>query len=147
MKNNIFTKEYIAILTGHLNKKSGIINAPISRKIGSIIEREISENGDTAITHFELINNFEYKMKNLCIVKFILETGRTHQIRVHSKYIGHSILGDSLYGETSELISRQALHAYRVSFIHPISNEKICLTAEIPSDIMLFKTLSKSITL
>lgn len=135
MKNNRFKKEYFAILEGILNKNSGTINAPISRKEGSIIEREINPNGDNAITHFELIKTFYKNEIPLSLVKFILETGRTHQIRVHCKYIGHPILGDSLYGKTSEFISRQALHAYKIKFIHPISKKDICLKAELPEDI------------
>lgn len=99
-------------------------------KSGSIIEREISENGDTAISHFEVLNRFE----NFTKVKYTLETGRTHQLRVHSKYIGHPILGDSLYGNPSSKIPRQALHAYKVTFLHPISKEKIVLETELPED-------------
>ena len=131
MKNNTFKKEYIAILDGNLNKTKGTINAPISRKAGSIMEREISEDGETAISHFELIKNFE----NYCTVKYTLETGRTHQLRVHSKYIGHSILGDTLYGTASDLISRQALHAQKVTFIHPITKKSLTLEAPLPQDI------------
>lgn len=152
MKNKIFEKEYYAILEGYLDKLSGTLNAPISRKEGSIIEREINENGELAITHFQLIKNFEVdtnleiekqtyssekkekSKKELSLVKFKLETGRTHQIRVHSKYINHPILGDSLYGSSSSIISRQALHSYKVTFIHPISKEKITLEIELPED-------------
>ncbi len=149
MKNKIFEKEYYAILEGYLDKLSGTIDAPISRKEGSIIEREINKNGELAITHFQLIKNFEvdayleiekqtYSSENtkkeLSLVKFKLETGRTHQIRVHSKYINHPILGDSLYGSFSSIISRQALHAYKVTFIHPISKEKITLEIDLPED-------------
>ena len=86
MKKNIFKKEYLAILSGILNKKNGIINAPISRKENSIIEREINSSGDIAITHFELQKTFAINSQNYSLVKFILETGRTHQIRLHSKY-------------------------------------------------------------
>ena len=137
MKSNTFQKEYIAILEGNLQEKSGTINAPISRKAGSIMEREISENGETAISHFELIKNFE----NYAEVKYTLETGRTHQLRVHSKYIGHPILGDTLYGEKSDLIDRQALHAFRIKFVHPITKELITLEAPIPNDIEKLKSL------
>ena len=139
MKNNVFKKEYYAILEGNLAKSSGIINAPISRKENSIIEREINNNGSTSITHFQLIKNFSFQDQKLCFVKFVLETGRTHQIRVHSKYIGHPILGDSLYGNKSKLISRQALHAYKVEFIHPISSRKITIVAELPEDMKKFE--------
>ncbi len=134
MKNNTFKKEYLSILTGHLEEKFGTINAPISRKENSIIEREINPSGETAITHFELIKNFEYDTQKLSLVKFILETGRTHQIRLHSKYIGHPILGDTLYGSNSNLIYRQSLHAYKVSFIHPLSKQKIILEIDLPND-------------
>ncbi len=135
MKQNHFKKEYISILEGHLETITGTINAPIARKENSIIERMISPDGSPSITHFHLIKNFEVKNQKLCLVKFELETGRTHQIRVHSKYIGHPILGDSLYGNPSQLISRQALHAYRINFIHPISQHPILLEAELPNDI------------
>lgn len=134
MKNNTFKKEYFSILEGTLKESIGTINAPISRKEGSIIEREINENGDIAITHFELIKKFTKNNKKLSLVKFILETGRTHQIRLHSKHIGHPILGDSLYGSSSCLISRQALHAYKVTFIHPISKKEIIIEIDLPED-------------
>ena len=133
MKNNIFKKEYLAILDGLLENKKGTISVPISRKEGSIIERKIDkENGQNAITHYELIN--ENLEKNISLVEFNLETGRTHQIRLHSKYIGHPIIGDTLYANESPLISRQALHCYRLSFIHPINKEKREIISEIPED-------------
>ena len=122
MKNKIFRKEYLAILNGYLENKIGIINAPIARENNSIIKRCVNDNGDVSITHYEVIKNLK---NNMCFVKFILETGRTHQIRVHSSYIGHSIIGDTLYGTASNLISRQALHAYKIEFIHPIFKNKI----------------------
>ena len=130
MKSNIFKKEYIAILQGNLTEKSGTINAPIARKSGSIMEREISENGEVAVSHYELIKNFE----DYSIVKYTLETGRTHQLRVHSKHIGHPILGDTLYGTQSTLINRQALHAYRISFVHPITKQAMKLEIDLPED-------------
>lgn len=131
MKSGAFKKEYIALLVGNLDKTSGTINAPIVRKIGSIMEREVSENGETAISHYKLIKNFE----NYCEVQYTLETGRTHQLRVHSKYIGHPILGDTLYGEKSNLISRQALHAYKITFLHPIMKQIMTFEAKLPKDI------------
>ena len=74
-------------------------------------------------------------MKDMTVIRLKLETGRTHQIRVHLKAIGHPILGDTLYGNPSNLINRQALHAYKVSFIHPITNKKVEIVAELPTDI------------
>lgn len=130
MKKKILKKEYIGILSGILKEKSDTINAPIARKEGSIIERCIDENGQEAITHYEVIK----EVNNISVVHFILETGRTHQIRVHSMYVGNPLLGDTLYATKSNLITRQALHAYKVAFIHPISKENIEITADLPDD-------------
>ena len=132
MKNNTFSKEYLAILEGILNKKKGTIIAPIARKKDSIIERCVDESGDFSITHYKVIKEFN----NLSLVNFKLETGRTHQIRVHSSYIGHPILGDDLYGNKSSLIYRQALHSYKISFIHPKAREKMCFEIDLPKDMI-----------
>lgn len=145
MKTNVFKKEYIAVLNGILSEKSGTISAPISRKPNSIIERCVDfENGEKAITHYDVLKDnsmIQYPQNNylpFSVVHFILETGRTHQIRVHSAYIGHHIVGDTLYGASSKLISRQALHAYKITFIHPITKQKMILEAELPKDIISF---------
>ena len=132
MKNNTFTKQYIAVLDGILENKSGTINAPIARKQGSIIERCIAQDGDTAISHYTVLE----ELKDCSIVLYNLETGRTHQLRVHSKYIGHPIIGDTLYGRTSPFISRQALHAYKIEFIHPITKANLEFITDIPDDII-----------
>ena len=135
MRNNIFKKEYLAVLDGFIENNFGIIDASISRKEGSIIEREININGERAITHYNLIKKFEKDGQKLSLVNFVLETGRTHQIRLHSKHLNHPILGDSLYGKSSSLISRQALHAYKIKFIHPISKKEFNLEIDLPEDI------------
>lgn len=134
MQDGTFYKEYVAILEGILDKKEGIIDAPISRKEGSIIERRIDENGIKAVSHYEVIKS----NSSLSLVKFVLETGRTHQIRLHSKFIGHPILGDTLYGNKSNLINRQALHCAKLKFIHPITKKDIEINCEIPDDMKLF---------
>lgn len=136
MKNNDFKKEYIAVLDGVLSKTSGTISAPIARKDNSIIERCVDfKNGEIAITHYNLIKS----INNSCsLVHFVLETGRTHQIRVHSAYMGNPIVGDTLYGNSSKLIDRQALHAYKITFIHPITEKKIILEADLPTDMKIF---------
>ncbi len=132
MKNNEFYKEYIAICEGNFENKKGIINAPIARKEKSIIERCVNSAGDTAITEYEvLLYNAKY---NYSVVKCILKTGRTHQIRVHMSYIHHPIIGDTLYGHSSELINRQALHSYRTSFIHPVAQKQVTYIAKLPLD-------------
>ena len=134
MKLHNFKKEYYAILNGNINEKNQIINAPISRKENSIIERVVNPNGDIAISHLEVIKNFDYQKTQLAFVKYILETGRTHQLRVHSQYIGHPILGDTLYGFSSEFIERQALHAFKITFVHPIEKKICTFESPIPND-------------
>lgn len=134
MKSKEFKKEYIAICSGIFERKSGTINLPIARKDGSIIEREVSPSGSVAITHYEVLEEHN----NISVVKCLLETGRTHQIRVHLSYIGHPILGDTLYGGEFEGISRQLLHAHKISFIHPLTKEQVEYIAPIPEDFIYY---------
>lgn len=135
MKTHTFKKEYIAILDGVIEENTGTISAPIARKENSIIERCVDfYNGDSSITHYNLIKTIN---SSYSLVHFVLETGRTHQIRVHSSYIGHPIIGDTLYGKFSNLINRQALHAYKVTFIHPITKKIVELEAELPKDMSI----------
>lgn len=133
MKNKEFHKEYIAICNGLLNEKQGTINLPISRKEGSIIERCVDEKGAPSITHYLVLN--ESVDEDYSVVQCTLETGRTHQIRVHMLAIDHPLLGDTLYGKESNLINRQALHSYKVSFIHPITKKRVTYIAPLPYDI------------
>lgn len=133
MKNKEFHKEYIAICDGIFKEKQGTINLPISRKEGSIIERCIDEKGAPSITHYLVLN--ESVDEDYSAVQCTLETGRTHQIRVHMLAIAHPLLGDTLYGKESNLINRQALHSYKVSFIHPITKKRVTYIAPLPYDI------------
>ena len=131
MRNREIHREYRAVCTGVL-PESGIIDAPIARAHGSTIERIISEEGEQAVTHFtrlEVNNGF-----SLAAVR--LETGRTHQIRVHMKHIGHPLPGDFLYNPDYHVIHRQALHSYRLAFTHPITKEPMQFTASIPPDML-----------
>ena len=130
MKTKELKKEYLAIVTGYLQKKSDTLCFPISRKEGSIIERTVNPNGDIAITHYNILK----EQNNLSLVHVFLETGRTHQIRVHFSHINHPILGDTLYGTPSPLINRQALHSYKITLLHPISKQLLTLEAPIPND-------------
>lgn len=132
MENKLFKKEYIAICEGIFNKKEGIIKAPIAREAGTIIKRCVDKNGSNATTKYKVLSEKGGNSKLLVC----LETGRTHQIRVHMAYIGHPLLGDDLYGNKSALINRQALHAYKVSFIHPITKKSVEYITDIPTDMV-----------
>jgi RluA family pseudouridine synthase len=124
-----YEKYYLTIVDGQ-TEESGIIDKPIARKLPSIIERTIRDDGDQAITHYKTL---EFK-NNMSLVECKLETGRTHQIRVHMASIGHFIIGDDLYGESSTLINRQALHAYKIRFTHPVSRKEMVIESELPDD-------------
>lgn len=125
-------REYLAIVSGR-PEDSGRIELPIGRKEGSVIERCIDpEHGDFAATRYRLL---QYDSKNDCsLVSLLLETGRTHQIRVHMKAIGHPLLGDFLYHPDFRLIKRQALHSFRLSFTHPLSGASLAFEAPLPED-------------
>ena len=122
--------------------RSGTINAPISRKENSIIERCISKDGAPSITHYEVIEEIEINNIKISKVKCTLETGRTHQIRVHMSYIGHPLLGDTVYGgghtpfekELGTLLHGQCLYAAKLGFTHPSSGEYLSFEAPLPAE-------------
>lgn len=124
-------KYYTALVNGKV-KNNEIIEAPIRRVSSSIIEREVGEGGEFAKTEYWLE---EYiSDKDISVVKLKLYTGRTHQIRVHMKYRGYSLLGDGLYGGDMRLIPRQSLHCSNLAFIHPITDEMINVRVDLPND-------------
>lgn len=123
-------RTYIAIVSGSMAEDRGTITSPIARKPGSIIERIVSPCGQSAVTDYQVIA----RHSAATLTEITLHTGRTHQIRVHFSSIGHPLLGDDLYGGTTALIKRQALHAARLSFLHPIDNTVITLTSPLPAD-------------
>ncbi len=120
-------RTYSAIIHGRLKQKKGTIHEPIGRDRHHSTRRRVSPSGQEAITHYTVIKD-DYLKKPLTLVEVQLDTGRTHQIRVHFSYIGHPLVGDLLYGGKS-LFPRQALHAKRLTFIHPFTNEKIVCEA------------------
>ena len=137
MQLNHLEKRYLAVVHGHLEKEEGTIDLPIFKPENeeSIFKRIIDERGQRSITHYKVIKKFE----DADLVECLLETGRTHQIRVHLSHIGHPIYGDTLYGygqDEKELIPRQALHAYGLDFKSPRTKEQLSLRAELPEDIL-----------
>ena len=125
-------KDYYGVCLG-VPKKSGVIDAPIARLDGSIIKRCVSEGGERAITHYEVLRYGG----GAAFVRFRLETGRTHQIRVHMAHLGFPLAGDTLYGDGRGGIARQALHCGEIRFEHPISGERIAITSPLPEDMAL----------
>ena len=124
-------REYLAVVRGHIVPESGTISAPLARKGGTIIERVVDfDRGEPAVTHYHLIQ----EANGHSLVSLQLETGRTHQIRIHLKHLGFPLVGDYLYNPDMEYISRQALHSFRLSFPHPITGEVMDFTAPLPED-------------
>lgn len=130
MQEKTFEKYYIAFVEGSFSDSNGTINLPIARKENSIIERCISPSGQNAITDYKVLAQYD----TFSIVECHLQTGRTHQIRVHMSAIGHPLLGDTLYGNSSSLIARQALHCYKLSFVHPVSKQVMSFSCNLPDD-------------
>ena len=125
-------KVYYAVASGKL-EGGGTIDAPIARLNERLITRVVSEDGDRAITHWDVVDN---NSDTETLLRIILETGRTHQIRVHFSHIGHPLVGDTMYGTADNRITRQALHCAEVEFVHPVTGELISLRTEIPDDMM-----------
>ena len=149
-------REYLAIVEGHVSPEKGVIEAPIARKESSCLERIVDfENGERAITHYQVLQTTD----KYSLVALQLETGRTHQIRVHMGYLGYPLVGDFLYNPnyalnqidrlaenvTEEIkkekaadypIHRQALHAHKISFPHPMTGEHMEFCVPMPIDML-----------
>lgn len=130
-RRRLIRREYLAIAKGKVTPTEGTITAPLARKPGTIIERTVDFTyGEEAITHYRLI---DYQNGHSLIL-LRLETGRTHQIRIHMKYLGFPLIGDYLYNPDIALITRQALHSHKLSFPHPVSGRELSFTAPLPED-------------
>lgn len=132
MRNRKIHREYCAIVWGEDLPDEGCINMPIGKKEGSVIERMVRDDGLDAITHYQVLQ----RKNGLAFIKLKLETGRTHQIRVHMKEIGHPLIGDDLYAPEHMLMNRQALHSAKLVFQHPMTGQEITLECPIPDDMM-----------
>lgn len=134
IKEGILKRKYTAIVCGDLSS-DGVIDAPIARVSQSVIKREVNPGGQRAVTHYRVLK----RLGNYTLLELELETGRTHQIRVHMSHIGHPLLGDWLYGEeNTALFPRQALHSCFISLIHPVSKKYIELTVQFAQDMKNF---------
>ncbi|ENQ3079497.1 RluA family pseudouridine synthase [Bacillus cereus] len=125
-------RTYMALVEGKVQKKRGTIDAPIGRDRHHASRRRVSPKGDRAVTHYEVVQYA--KESNITLVKVQLETGRTHQIRVHMSYLGHPLIGDVLYGCKTRLLSRQALHAAHITMLHPITKQQMEADIPLPHD-------------
>ena len=129
MRNREIRRTYLAVTEGELPEK-GTIDLPIGRREGSAVERCIDENGAKAVTHYERL----HYANGHSLAQIRLETGRTHQIRLHMRAIGHPLPADVLYNENFAVIGRHALHSWKLEFPHPITKEILCFEQEMPED-------------
>ncbi|WP_323847869.1 MAG: RluA family pseudouridine synthase [Phytoplasma sp.] len=121
-------RTYWAIIEGYLGYDYGKIDLPIRRSVHNRLKMEVSVLGKSSVTYFQILKKFQ----DFSLLELNLDTGRTHQIRVHLSYLKHPIYGDRLYGKQQNLISRQLLHAKKLNFIHPFTSEKLQFDIPLP---------------
>ena len=131
LKNREFQKEYLAVAVGLVTPESGTIDAPIARDSRHRQKMAVDAGGRAARTHYETLEELE----GHTLLSLVLETGRTHQIRVHLAYLGYPLLGDAVYGKASALASRQFLHAARLGFPHPAAGTWMQHASDLPADL------------
>lgn len=141
VRNRQIHRTYLAAVQGNLFQTfpdgNGTVDAPIGRADGSIMERQVDfEHGETAVTHVRILSYDPVMDTSLACIR--LETGRTHQIRVHMKYLGFPLHGDFLYNPDYRFISRQSLHSWKLEFLHPITGKQLSFQAPVPSDMKVF---------
>jgi 23S rRNA pseudouridine1911/1915/1917 synthase len=137
MRRNTVVKKYYALVEGNVEEDHFDIDLPVGRPDQVSIRREVMyEGGKNALSEVNVLERYDSKEYGPhTLVEVILHTGRTHQIRVHLSHIGHIITGDVLYGGGTQLIDRQALHAYYIEFDHPITKERVSFRTGLPDDI------------
>lgn len=134
MEEGVVVKKYVALVRGIIKEESGTINLPIGKEQEDQVKRAVVEGGAPSVTHYRVLERFE---KGYSLVEVILETGRTHQIRVHLSHLGYPIVGDILYGKAEvHLIERQALHAQSLAFFHPVTKAQMEITTPLPADLI-----------
>lgn len=133
-RKQTLSRKYLAFVEGNMTTDCATIDLPIGRKAGSIIERVVREDGQQARTHYQVLERFDA----YSFVEAELETGRTHQIRVHFSTIGHPLVGDDLYGGSIDTFKRQALHCSELSFVHPFTKKDLHFTSNVPNDMRDF---------
>lgn len=132
-----FERRYLAVVEGAWREREGTVDAPIARAPGSAIRRCVDPAGQRAVTHFRVLTN----SGRFSLVELLLETGRTHQIRVHMAHIGHPLVGDFLYGtEDRDRIARPALHAWKLRFLHPMTGRELRFACALPEDMRALLT-------
>ncbi len=141
LKNHEIKKTYLALVRGIIKENEATINMPIARSKKDRKKMDVDKDGKEAITHFKVLERYKNKYT---LLQINLETGRTHQIRVHLSHIGYPIIGDEVYsnGKNEWNVSGQCLHAWKLEFKHPITGKKISLEAEIPE---YFKNIIKEL--
>lgn len=131
IQERVVYRRYLAVVTGHLSVPIGTIEGPIARHAKHRLKMTVAVGGRPAVTHYRTLA----QEKNHALLQLSLETGRTHQIRVHLSSIGHPVVGDALYGgESCGGLEGQALHAASLAFVHPVTEKSLCFTADVPSD-------------
>ena len=131
IKEHSFTREYNAVIVGHLKDNEGTVNAPIGRNPKDRKKMCVTyQNSKNAVTHYKVLEDFD----GYSHISLKLETGRTHQIRVHMAHLGHPVAGDMVYGndKKSAFLNGQCLHAIKIGFVHPITNEYLEFTSDLP---------------
>ncbi len=128
IKNKICKRRYIALCDGVFKQDEGKIETYLERSSSDRKKYAVSDKGKIAITEYKVLKRYSTKT----LVEFELKTGRTHQIRVHCKYINHPIIGDDVYGRADKNLNGQLLHSYKIEFLHPITNEKMGFSIDLP---------------